>query len=623
MISELKKSLSNKFKLIVFLGFFIAISIFSVLSFYVYRNNLAQLESAKLVSHTTEVLLATERLLDNLFEAEASQRGFIITGDEIFLNPYFAAIDSMNYHIRNLKALTSDNPIQQSSINELEPIIEKRLQIMDENLELRKEAGFEISKESLLSLTGKKLMTNIKTIIQRMQKLEDKLLVERRAQAALETDTFNATYFSAITIVGIILVGTFIVIYNNVLARDHSEKALIQYKNELEQMVEARTNELVKSNETLARNSELLNDMGKLSKVGGWELDMENMIVEWTDEVYRIHELEPGHKPSVAEGINYYAPEARPVIQEAVNLAITTGKGWNLELPFITSKGNQLWVRAIGNAEFKDGKTVRVFGTFQDITEQKKTRDQIKKLNEELEKRVEERTAQLEYANKELESFSYSVSHDLRAPLRSINGYANALIEDHAPKLDDDGKRMLGIVINSAKRMGQLIDDLLTFSRLGRQSLSKAEMNMDDLVKQIVDELLAEENGRKIALEIKVLGKAMADTSMLRQVWLNLLSNALKYSKNKKKSIIEVGRLDGNIKTDTFYVRDNGAGFDMAYNNKLFGVFQRLHKISEFEGTGVGLALAKRIIDKHGGEIWAEAEVDKGATFYFSLPNTK
>lgn len=620
MISKLRKSLGEKFKLIVFLGFFIAISIFSVLSFYVYRNNLTQLESAKLVSHSNEVLLATERLLDNLFEAETSQRGFIITGEEIFLKPYLDAIDSMSYYVKNLKTLTSDNPLQQHSIIELEPIIVKRLQIMAENLEIRKESGFENSKERLLSLTGKKLMTKIKAIVQQMQQLEEKLLIERRAQAALETDTFNTTYFSAITIVGIILIGTFVAIYNNVLARDKSEKELIQYKNELEQMVEARTKELVKSNETLARNSELLNDMGKLSKVGGWEIDMEDMSIQWTDEVYRIHELEPGHKPTVEEGINYYAPEARPVIQEAVNRAITTGNGWNLELPFITAKGNQLWVRAIGNVEFKDGKTVRVYGTFQDITEQKKTRDHIKQLNEELEERVVERTAQLEYANKELESFSYSVSHDLRAPLRSINGYANALIEDYAPKLDDDGKRMLGIVINSARRMGQLIDDLLAFSRLGRQTLSKIEINMDDFVKQIMDELIGEENGRDIVYEIKPMGKVLADTAMIRQVWINLLSNALKYSQKKEKSIIEVGILSNNGEQKTFYVQDNGAGFDMAYRNKLFGVFQRLHKVSEFEGTGVGLALTKRIIDKHGGQIWAEAKLDKGATFYFSLP---
>lgn len=620
MISKLRKSLGEKFKLIVFLGFFIAISIFSVLSFYVYRNNLTQLESAKLVSHSNEVLLATERLLDNLFEAETSQRGFIITGEEIFLKPYLDAIDSMSYYVKNLKTLTSDNPLQQHSIIELEPIIVKRLQIMAENLEIRKESGFENSKERLLSLTGKKLMTKIKAIVQQMQQLEEKLLIETRAQAALETDTFNTTYFSAITIVGIILIGTFVAIYNNVLARDKSEKELIQYKNELEQMVEARTKELVKSNETLARNSELLNDMGKLSKVGGWEIDMEDMSIQWTDEVYRIHELEPGHKPTVEEGINYYAPEARPVIQEAVNRAITTGNGWNLELPFITAKGNQLWVRAIGNVEFKDGKTVRVYGTFQDITEQKKTRDHIKQLNEELEERVVERTAQLEYANKELESFSYSVSHDLRAPLRSINGYANALIEDYAPKLDDDGKRMLGIVINSARRMGQLIDDLLAFSRLGRQTLSKIEINMDDFVKQIMDELIGEENGRDIVYEIKPMGKVLADTAMIRQVWINLLSNALKYSQKKEKSIIEVGILSNNGEQKTFYVQDNGAGFDMAYRNKLFGVFQRLHKVSEFEGTGVGLALTKRIIDKHGGQIWAEAKLDKGATFYFSLP---
>jgi signal transduction histidine kinase len=230
------------------------------------------------------------------------------------------------------------------------------------------------------------------------------------------------------------------------------------------------------------------------------------------------------------------------------------------------------------------------------------------------------REAQLETSkvNADLESFSYSVSHDLRAPLRSINGYSQILIEDYAAKLDDEGNRILNIIISNAKKMGQLIDDLLEFSRLGRQEINRTIVDVEEQVKTICEELIEREPDRKIDLKIQTLGTAKMDSNMMRQVWINLIGNAIKYSRNKEVATIEIGRTEQDGKM-IFYVKDNGAGFDMAYVNKLFGVFQRLHKNNEFEGTGVGLALVKRIVNRHNGEIWAEAQLEKGATFYFSL----
>jgi light-regulated signal transduction histidine kinase (bacteriophytochrome) len=221
--------------------------------------------------------------------------------------------------------------------------------------------------------------------------------------------------------------------------------------------------------------------------------------------------------------------------------------------------------------------------------------------------------------NQDLESFSYSVSHDLGAPLRSINGYSQILIEDYAGKIDDEGNRILNVIITNAKRMGQLIDDLLEFSRLGRQEINRAIVNVNDQVTNIANELLEREGNRKIDLKIHPLGTAIIDGTMMRQVWINLVGNAIKYSRNKELAVIEIGRMEDNDRA-VFFVKDNGAGFDMAYKDKLFGVFQRLHKNNEFEGTGVGLALVKRIIDRHKGEIWADAKVGEGATFYVSLP---
>ncbi|MES2763074.1 MAG: ATP-binding protein [Bacteroidota bacterium] len=226
----------------------------------------------------------------------------------------------------------------------------------------------------------------------------------------------------------------------------------------------------------------------------------------------------------------------------------------------------------------------------------------------------------LEYANKELDSFSYSVSHDLRAPLRAINGYSQVLMEDYGSKLDDNGKHTISVIIRNAQRMGALIDDLLTFSRVGKQNLTKVMLNMEKIVGPIVQEFTALQHANVVDFNVNHLENAEADSSMLKQVFTNLISNAVKYSGKKEKAIIDIGSFKGNG-TVIYYVKDNGTGFDMKYYGKLFGVFQRLHSSYEFDGTGVGLALVQRIIKKHNGEVWAEAEEDKGATFYFSLPD--
>jgi len=236
-----------------------------------------------------------------------------------------------------------------------------------------------------------------------------------------------------------------------------------------------------------------------------------------------------------------------------------------------------------------------------------------------LDNKVKERTMQLELVNKELEAFSYSVSHDLRTPLRAINGYSTMLKEDYEEKLDAEGNRIIGNVITNARMMGQLIDDLLAFSRLGKKELVSTMIDMQALATNAVNELLQQDFEKDYRINIGLLPPAEADQGMIKQVLMNLLSNAVKYSSKKPGPEIEIGSRDEETRT-VYYVRDNGVGFDMAYADKLFGVFQRLHSQDEFEGTGVGLALVKRIIDKHKGEVWAEGLENIGATFYFSLP---
>ena len=279
---------------------------------------------------------------------------------------------------------------------------------------------------------------------------------------------------------------------------------------------------------------------------------------------------------------------------------------------------------AITISAIKDtnGEIIGVSKVAHDISDRKAAEEKIRQLNVSLEQRVVERTAELEAANKELEAFSYSISHDLRAPLRAVNGFAGIVLEDFGAQLPEEGRRHLERIRASALRMGMLIDDLLAFSRLSRQSVNRLTVDTNQLVQSVLDELKPQRDGRQIEIKIGELPVCHGDPALLKQIWVNLISNAIKYTRGREPGIIEIGCAPENNE-NVFFVRDNGAGFDMQYANKLFGVFQRLHRAEEFEGTGVGLAIVQRIVHRHGGRVWAQAEVNRGATFYFTIGETK
>lgn len=315
-----------------------------------------------------------------------------------------------------------------------------------------------------------------------------------------------------------------------------------------------------------------------------------------------------------ADTARVYHDEELPIFGEGRALLNKTD-------PYYDEDGRQGWVSTNKWPVFGDDKktVVGIFGISRDITELKLAEDKINELNRDLERRVEERTEQLEAANKELEAFSYSVSHDLRTPLRAIDGFSRILIDDYNDKLDDEGRRLLGVVRDNTSRMGQLIDDILKFSRTGRVELNFSQTDMSHLVREVFDELRSAGGDGKLSLEVGTLPNALCDSAMMRQVFVNLLSNAIKFSRSKPEPKISVGgRVEGG--EAVYYVKDNGVGFDMQYSGKLFGVFQRLHGVTEFEGTGIGLAIVKRVITRHGGRVWAEGVLGEGATIYFALP---
>lgn len=301
---------------------------------------------------------------------------------------------------------------------------------------------------------------------------------------------------------------------------------------------------------------------------------------------------------------------------------ITTGKpklnieltGFTRQLPLV----KRYWIDNFFPVRVGD-EIIGIAATVLDISDRKAAEQEIQRLNSELEARVIERTAQLQAANQELEAFTYSVSHDLRSPLRAMDGYTRILLEDYAPHLDEEAVRVCGIICAETQRMGRLIDDLLAFSRWSRAEVQLTALDMTALVQTVFTQIVSDEERPAINFHLHTLAPAWGDLAMIRQVWENLLANSIKFSSKREQVVIEVG--SGQTQTENIYwVRDNGAGFDMHYVDKLFSVFQRLHSELAFPGTGVGLAIVQRVVQRHGGRVWAQSEVEQGATFYFTLP---
>lgn len=342
--------------------------------------------------------------------------------------------------------------------------------------------------------------------------------------------------------------------------------------------------------------------------------DHEGKIISWNEGAEKIY----GYSESEALRMkvwNIIPDYLQPDTQDIFTKIFAGEKVQSLETKRVTKHGKFVDVLFsasvipdLGNQQ----KSIAI--TERDVTQQKIADEQIRLLNSDLQRNV----VQLEETNKELEAFSYSVSHDLRAPLRAVNGNARILEEDYLDKLDEDARQVLGKINNNVKRMDRLIEDLLAFSKIGKKEVHKSQIDTESQMKSVIADIGSAVQ-HNTDIKINVLLPAFGDPSLLHQVWTNLISNAIKYSSKKKSPQVEIGSITKEDEI-VYYVKDNGAGFDMQYADRLFGAFQRLHDEMEFEGTGIGLAIVKRIITKHGGKIWAEAKPDEGATFYFTIP---
>ena len=421
-------------------------------------------------------------------------------------------------------------------------------------------------------------------------------------------------------------------------ARTRAESKIQRVNSELEGRVRERTEQLVEANRSLEvqikerieaesrlRASEAnLANAQRIARIGSWVWDIPSGKLEWSDETYRIFGRRPGESETTYEAfLSSVHPGDREEVRRAVDAALSENRPYKVVHRLVRPDGSERVVQEEGEVTYdEEGKPLRMEGTVQDITERRKAEARIEALNRNLETRVLRRTFELEEANEELRAFAYSVSHDLRAPLRSIDGFSQALLEDYSAKLDEEGREYLELVRDGARQMGDFIEDLLKLSRLSHEPMHWSNVDLTAIASEIAEELQKEAPERAVEFTIATGIRAPGDEPLLKVVMGNLLGNAWKFTGQTERTRIEFGAHPAAGETE-YFVRDNGAGFDMAYADQLFGAFQRLHSTAEFDGAGIGLATVKRVIHRHHGRVRAEGAVGKGATLYFTLPAEK
>lgn len=548
------------------------------------------------VDHTHDVLDRLDRVTTDILSMQTSARGFVLTGSESVLQPYNQGDAQIDAGLAELDTLTLDNPAQQERLERAGPLLARAREIMRGRIAARRERGLASASDTQAFLEGQAAAEAFRAVVAEMRAHEQELLNERLARVS------NSGRNTVVTIVSAgALASIFIAIGGVLLKRDFAKR--VQAEKSLHE-TEERFRRLIAS----------IRDYAILA------LDPQGRVVTWNEGARDILGYE--EKDIIGQHFSrFYPPDALAAHapERALNEA-KIGQHFEGEHWRVRADGSRFWARsALTPAYSADGRLVGYMKVVHDLTPQHDAMQRIANLNADLVKRAE----QLEAANRELEAFSYSVSHDLRAPLRHIDGFSNLLANRTNHVLDAESKRFLNIISRAAKQMGTLIDDLLSLSRIGRTPLRLEPVKHSALVAEVIASGHYENAPHPVTWEIGALPDVQADASMLRLVWQNLIGNAVKYSgKNAQPRVAISGATNAKTGEHVFSIRDNGVGFDMQYVDKLFGVFQRLHGPAEFEGTGIGLANVRRIVTRHGGRTWAEGKPGEGATFYFSLPAT-
>lgn len=540
--------------------------------------------------HTRQVLMAIAEAGSGIRDAQEAGRGGATGGDERSRAAYRAASELVQSKLHDLRVLTADNPRQQQRLDGLEPLVQDELSLIARIAKARQEEG-PAAAERLSSGQGERLMQEVQRGLSQMRDEEDDLLrVRSRTAVSSAKATMAVISCGGAVAVALVALAAWL-IRRDIGSRNRSETALRLAEERFRLMIDGIRDYAI------------------------FMLDPTGHIAGWNPGAQRI-------KGYTAEEIvgqhfsRFYTPEdleaGKP--QRELEIATKTGRyeeeGWR-----VRKDGTRFWANVVISAARDESGTLRGFAKVtRDVSERKRAEDHIKKLNASLQAHA----SQVEATNKELEAFCYSVSHDLRAPLRSIDGFSVALLEDYGDKLEPEAQDYLKRVRAATQRMAQLIDDLLNLSRVSRGEIARTRVNLSEMARAVETELRKLHPDRKVEMVIADGLSAEGDPRLLRVVLDNLMGNAWKFTSKRPDARVEFGA-EGDNGSRRFFIRDNGAGFDMTYVHKLFGAFQRLHANSEFGGTGVGLATVQRIIHRHGGTISAEGQVNKGATFHFSL----
>jgi PAS domain S-box-containing protein len=672
-----------------------------------YRTSTNLITTENWISHTHEVIATLESGLAILTDAETSQRGFLLTGDEQFLQDSQKAQARIVGWTEKIRRLTADNPDEQQRLDKLEPLISQRLAMLNDRIKLRQEQGLQAAASSVATREGKRIMDQIWQDVSKMRDAENELLLKREQAAQVGAQGSLLIIWGGGVFTGLVGLGAVLMIRHDLRLRKQAQEELDRFFTlsldflciassdgyfkrvspavteilgwSIEEFLSRPFLDFVHPDDRVMTSREVEKQIVAGAKASNFENRYRHKNGSWHVLSWRslpqpgglmyatardmtaerstqkaLQESEARYRTlfnSIDEGfciiemifddrqkpVDYRFLEINPSFEKQTGLHDAVGKRMRELAPQHEAHWFEMYGRIAETGEtvrfqnrasqlqriydvyafrFGEPKNRQVAILFNDITKSKEAEAEIFRSSQE----VKNSNKQLQTANQELESFSYSVSHDLRAPLRHIDGFVDLLTKHIGETMDERSHRYLNIIADSARQMGQLIDDLLVFSRMSRGELRYSKMALNSLLDEVISMMPMDIKDRKIVWKISSLPEVEADPAMLRQVWMNLIGNAVKYTRTRNPAEIEVGCTSEAEGEFVFYVRDNGVGFDMQYLDKLFGVFQRLHRSEEFEGTGIGLANVRRIISRHGGRTWAEGALDQGATFFFSLP---